>query len=58
MKMKEGMNWITPNVAVNVTKVTDKTVVGTILKRDVKGSMLTPLYNGNDITLEMVQKYV
>ena len=58
MKMKEGMNWISPTLAVNVTKVTDKTVIGTILRKDAKGSLMTPLYNGNDITMEMVQKYV
>ena len=56
--MKEGMNWINPTLAVHVTKVTDKTVIGTILKKDAKGSLMTPLYNGNDITMEMVQKYV
>ena len=56
--MKTGMNWITPTVAVSVSKISDGKVTGTILKKDAKGSLMTPLYNGNDITLEMVQKYV
>ena len=58
MTMKTGMNWITPNLAVSVTKIADGKVTGTILKKDAKGSLMTPIYNGNDITQEMVQKYV
>ena len=58
MNMKTGMNWITPTVAVSVSKISDGKVTGTILKKDAKGSLITPLYNGNDNTMKMVQKYV
>lgn len=58
MTMKEGMNWINSTLAVSVTKVADGKVTGTILKKDAKGSLMTPIYSGNDITKEMVQKYV
>ncbi len=55
--MKEGMNWITPTLAVSVNKVSEKgRFVGTIFKKE--GSFLLPIYWGNDITEEMVKKYV